>query len=170
MYLPYIYIKYKKYLSLCKSNKCWIWNGCRNSQGYGTIKVEGKATKAHRLFYSSIVGKLDDNLHLHHVCGVRNCVNPRHLKPLSPQEHSNYHSYALGGMASNLGHHAIKAPVCRNGHTMSGRNVRTYYNYKKGVIQRRCRACELAARRRRRELVRCDKGQYQQRTNGFREV
>jgi len=60
-------------------NDCWIWEGSRDYQGYGVIKIEGKMLKAHRLSYEYYNGHPPTNECICHACDTPACVNPGHL-------------------------------------------------------------------------------------------
>lgn len=114
---------------------CWLWQGFVNDQGYGQCW----AGSAHRHFYTKLVGAIPTGKHLDHVCHDpsicaggpackhRRCVNPEHLKVVTPRENV---------MRSNsfVVEHA-NATHCPYGHPYEGENL---------VIlpaQRTCRAC-----------------------------
>lgn len=64
-------------------DECWLWRAARNSDGYGVIRVGGRAGRlvlAHRL---SLVldGRDPGPLVSRHSCDMPACVNPRHLAP-----------------------------------------------------------------------------------------
>jgi hypothetical protein len=62
---------------------CWIWIGARNGKdGYGSFRVTGQPTVAHRAGYQLIVGPIPEGLTLDHLCRNRRCVNPQHLEPV----------------------------------------------------------------------------------------
>lgn len=63
-------------------NGCWIYQGARFPDGYGSIGCR----PAHRLFYQRLVGPIPRGYEIHHECGVRLCVNPQHLRPLTREE------------------------------------------------------------------------------------
>src|SRR6188472_1096483 len=62
---------------------CWVWNGAVRTTGYGQFS---RCTFAHRLSYETHVGPIPDGLDIDHLCGVRLCVNPDHLEPVTRAE------------------------------------------------------------------------------------
>lgn len=70
-----------------KTESCWLWNGAATSSGYGSYVVRHGSTfrhySPHRLAYELANGKLDSELWLFHDCGVRRCLNPEHLRPVT---------------------------------------------------------------------------------------
>jgi len=62
-----------------KTDTCWLWTGCINSSGYGTISVRGKCHMSHRLSWDLFKSKKIGKQFVLHMCDVRNCVNPSHL-------------------------------------------------------------------------------------------
>lgn len=69
---------------------CWVFsNGDSiDGEGYGRVKRDGKTHQAHRMLYEQMVGPIPEGLFLDHLCGVRRCVNPDHLEPVSPAENT----------------------------------------------------------------------------------
>jgi hypothetical protein len=53
-----------------------------NSDGYGSIKVEGGMRCAHLVNYERAKEVVQEGLELDHRCRVRICVNPEHLEPV----------------------------------------------------------------------------------------
>ena len=68
-------------------NECWLWTASRLTAGYGRFNLGGVNTPAHRVAYELSVGPIPDRHDIHHVCGVKGCVNPMHLKVVTRGEH-----------------------------------------------------------------------------------
>jgi hypothetical protein len=63
---------------------CWIWQGTIDkAKGYGSIKIDGKMLKVHRVMYEREVGPIPEGMELDHRCKVRACMNPAHLEPVT---------------------------------------------------------------------------------------
>lgn len=60
---------------------CLIWQGCRNTRGYGLMPI-GKENRGatHRVAWAIANGrKPDAGMHVMHSCDTPSCVNPAHL-------------------------------------------------------------------------------------------
>lgn len=67
------------------SNGCWIWTGMMDRHGYGVVRVRKSADnnrlyRAHRAVYEFMVGPPPTDLVSDHLCRVRACVNPDHIR------------------------------------------------------------------------------------------
>jgi hypothetical protein len=75
----------RRYNVRVRSDGCWIWTRSKFGNGYGScgvaVRVGGRfrSWRAHRYFYSELVGDIPDGLCVLHRCDVRSCVNPEHL-------------------------------------------------------------------------------------------
>jgi hypothetical protein len=65
---------------------CWLWLGPVANSGYGVVRVDGSSTTAHRLMYLLHGGQIPFGHQLDHLCGIKLCVNPQHLEPVTAAE------------------------------------------------------------------------------------
>jgi hypothetical protein len=117
-----------------KGNDCWLWRGCKQSGGYGSVNLNGTKTYAHRVSYELLVGAIPEGLQIDHLCRVRLCVNPEHLEAVTPRVN------ILRGVGFSANH--ARKTHCPKGHPYAGDNV-----YMDGS-GRRCRTCRKAHYRR----------------------
>lgn len=111
---------------------CWIWTGMINpTTGYGRISDGGKVKTAHRVMYELSVGPIPEGLVMDHLCHVRACVNPEHLRVVTKRQNcleNNTNYYAKNAQKTH----------CLRGHELNGANT---YKYNK-TIGRKCRICQ----------------------------
>jgi len=111
------------------TESCWLWQGARQSGGYGSFAVTSKTiVKAHRFAYEFWVGPIPDGLNLDHLCRVRNCVKPDHLEPVTQRENVMRSPVALATLEARQTH-------CLRGHEFTEANTRAYRG------RRYCREC-----------------------------
>lgn len=67
---------------------CWLWLGGVNVSGYGRCKLIAGATSAHRAVWMDLVGPIPQGMVLDHICRVRSCVNPDHLRVATPRQNA----------------------------------------------------------------------------------
>lgn len=103
---------------------CWEWTAAKDRAGYG--RVNGRT--AHRQMWLTVVGPIDDGLHLDHLCRNRACVNPDHMEPVTPGTNIR-RGVGVGGWKRRTTH-------CPQGHPYSEENTLVY----KGM--RSCRICK----------------------------
>lgn len=63
-----------------KTDSCWLWTGATGANGYGYVRRVGYANLAHRVSWELAKGPIPNGLLILHICDVRNCVNPSHLR------------------------------------------------------------------------------------------
>jgi hypothetical protein len=68
--------------------KCWNWLGCRDDKGYARLKINYKSERAHRLSYHIFTSDVKAYEVVHHTCSNKSCINPKHLRLVSPQENT----------------------------------------------------------------------------------
>jgi hypothetical protein len=110
---------------------CWLFTSSLDARGYGSFWFQGRAVRAHRWVWETLIGPLEDGEQIDHLCRVRNCVNPAHLEPVSAAEN----------VMRGFGPTAINArkTACEQGHPLYGPNLRMEGS------RRRCRTCAKLA-------------------------
>ena len=107
---------------------CWLWLGYVDPKGYAQLAGEN----AHRAFYRELVGVIEDGNDIDHLCKRRNCVNPAHLESVTEQEN-------IDRITRTVRYQGKAFDICREGHPMSGDNLRLY---KRGDrLRRACAEC-----------------------------
>jgi hypothetical protein len=79
-----------------KSSDCWIWTACRTPKGYGHFRANGKQVQVHRWSYQLHYGPIPEGLEIDHICRVRACVNPSHLRAVTHQENISTGARRIG--------------------------------------------------------------------------
>lgn len=59
---------------------CWLWTGAKVASGYGRVRVGDRVVYAHRAAYACLVEPVPAGMVIDHMCHVRACVNPDHLR------------------------------------------------------------------------------------------
>ena len=110
---------------------CWLWIGATNGNGYAKLSVNGRMNEAHRVSYEMFVGKIPIGLDIDHLCRIRSCVNPNHLRILTRQQN------VMCGQHPNV--IRSRANRCLRGHT---------FDYVDPRGHKRCRECRRQRDRR----------------------
>lgn len=111
-----------------KTESCWLWKGFIDRNGYGKFGSTSAMSWAHRASYMLLVGPIPKGLTIDHLCKVKNCVNPLHLRVVTIKENI---LCSDGVTAKN----SVKTH-CVNGHELTEENT---YIRKEGW--RHCRKC-----------------------------
>ena len=81
----------KKNIEIGQRN-CWYWQGAKNGNGYGVIRIAGGGfLTVHVAMYKLLVGDVPKGYDLDHLCASgakdpvlqRSCCNPEHLQPVT---------------------------------------------------------------------------------------
>jgi hypothetical protein len=72
---------------------CWNWTGSLSTRYlYPTFTdADGNIVYAYRWMYEQAFGPIPADHHVHHTCHNNRCINPSHLKALTPEEHRAAH-------------------------------------------------------------------------------
>jgi len=131
---------------------CWDWQGHVNLLGYGAFwcKLNGEAVvksrQAHRISFLIKNGYLSPGMSIDHICRNKQCVNPEHLRQVTPRINTLENS--IGPAVKNL-----NKTECINGHHFTDGN--TYLRkHANGSTHRRCRECERLKMNKKRAMER----------------
>lgn len=124
---------------------CWLWTGARNDNGYGYFY--GRAHRshgAHRYSWMLYRGPIPDGMVIDHLCHVRACVNPDHLRVVSQKANALENSDCVSALNAKKTH-------CPRGHEYTEAN--TYHRANAPGAYRACRACGREKKRERRAAI-----------------
>lgn len=108
---------------------CWLYRGYVRPDGYVSgVGWKGRPDYAHRISYRVNVGPIPEGYEVDHLCRVRSCVNPAHLRAVPPRVN----------VLAGTGPTAINAAKtrCHRGHPFDAENTSHYRG------RRVCRTCK----------------------------
>ena len=120
-------------------DSCWLWSDALTAKGYGRIAWNDgryRTLLAHRISYALFVGPIAGALTVDHLCHVRSCVNPRHLRLLTRSDNASDNGW-------------LTRTSCVHGHEFSIENT-----YRAPDGRRFCRTCVRSRKARYRALLR----------------
>ncbi len=112
-------------------SECALWEGARQSGGYGHFRCNKRNIYAHRFAYELLVGAIPDGMVVDHLCRTRACVNPQHMEIVTQRVNI---LRGTGWSARN----AAKTH-CKRGHPLEGANLYEWHGH------RLCRTCRKGA-------------------------
>jgi hypothetical protein len=127
-------------------NGCWLWVGARNEKGYGLYKSTGRMVRAHRFAYETLVGPIPEGKSLDHTCFTHECVNPKHLRPVTTKQNGEHRRGAqknsktgVRGVSWSKSRSRYRAQAWHNGRTVEGGYFHTILEAEQAVIALRAR-------------------------------
>lgn len=107
---------------------CWLWPLNYNGQGYCRYQNQ----RVHRLSFEAYIGPIPDGFVIDHKCRVRCCVNPQHLRAVTPR---------INAVENNIGPTAANAVKthCPKGHALTLDNIK--WQHRHGSRKRICLIC-----------------------------
>lgn len=114
------------------SGGCWLWKGSMTADGYGLFYAGGNRHRAHRLALELSGTEIPAGMVCDHICRTRNCVNPDHLRVVTPYVNTMENS-------SSAPVFNVLKTHCPRGHEYTPEN--TYVR----LGSRNCKACRCAA-------------------------
>lgn len=116
---------------IIQESGCWEWIASINGAGYGQVRIRGRTFAAHRVSYSIHKGELDLELVIDHMCRNRKCVNPEHLRQVTPKTNTLENSEGVSAKNKKKTH-------CWRGHEFNEKNT---WKAKGKYGGRHCRVC-----------------------------
>jgi len=116
------------------AGECIVWCGGKSGNGYGYLGVvvgkKRKTTRVHRYTYEKYLNKkIPEKMYIDHICRNKLCINPFHLRIVTPRINSIENS--IGPSAINY-----KKTVCG----ICGGQYIKVKNYGWGIF-RKCPVC-----------------------------
>ena len=74
------------------NNGCWLWTAYVGRDGYGRLWVRAgrPGVLAHRFSWELVNGPVPEGKELDHLCWVKHCVNPDHLRAITRKQHKEH--------------------------------------------------------------------------------
>ena len=119
-----------KHIDIQEADKCWKWMGIKwgKNKEYGCYRKRPLTVNAHRISYLIFIGDLIPGMVIDHVCRNKSCVNPAHLRQVTPYINTIENSDNF--IAVN-----IQKTHCVHGHEFTPENTRIYKEH------RYCKTC-----------------------------
>ncbi len=117
-----------------KTEDCWIWTASTSQNGYGKISFKNKPLSAHVVSYIIHNGCYNKKLQIDHICRVRNCVNPSHLRLVTRVTNILENSNSVSAVNKRKTH-------CVNGHEFTKENTRMKKETRRKNKTRVCISC-----------------------------
>lgn len=91
-----------------ESMGCLLWNKAISVHGYGVLNIkETDSSHVHRTSYETFIGPIPRGRVVDHICGVRNCIEPSHLRAVTKTQNAQYHPGIAAGTIAASGHMGV---------------------------------------------------------------
>jgi hypothetical protein len=115
-----------------KPGQCWEWKASVAPNGYGKFSIRNRPESAHVVAFTLFGRTIEQGKHIDHICRNRRCVNPYHLRAVTPRINAIENSDSCSALNS-------RKTQCRRGHELTESNVKMLV--KRGRPTRRCKIC-----------------------------
>lgn len=79
---------------------CMPWLGATGHTGHGVFRYERRLTTVHRIVYLLNRGAIAEGHVIDHLCGRRDCVNPKHLRAITVQQNNEHRVQLMSNNSS----------------------------------------------------------------------
>ena len=81
---------------------CIEWTGAKTRDGYGHIRLRGRAVRVHRYAWERVNGPIPDGMVVDHLCWNRACVNVEHLRLVTQAQNAQNRESAQRGTLAKI--------------------------------------------------------------------
>lgn len=108
-----------------KRGNCWMWTAKTDRKGYGMFYPGNpEYMAAHRFAWQLRNGPIPTGLQIDHLCRVHGCVNPDHMRLVTPRENTLCGTGLTAVYAARTHCNAGHEYTSENTYTTPGRNAR----------------------------------------------